>query len=335
VRPRKAIRDLAALERLADIEVVRFTKETAELLVIGPAAAPGQGLRFDDWRVVLRAIVLQGPPGVSIDPGPTPERMLVRYFGGIERTALGAVFFEADRLLKTLSSGFDNRTCTRVALGGPAMPTTLDLMAAEVRQARVLTAPRWHRYWFEPAEASVEVSEDGLALRVPTQRLVVKEEALSPGDGSPGSAREFATLVSHHFLDLATRLPAFADLHRQAALVQLAKWMVDKGIPVDQWWLERAPAGVATPQTTPSITVLKTTLADDTYVQVGIYGGVDFQKPNTYAQERGVLTRALHAAMHAAPRDATSWGFALEGRPYHATRLQYEKPVILRRTATP
>lgn len=334
-RTRKAIRDLMALEQLADIEVASFNKETAELLVIGPAAAPGQGLRFDDWLVVLRALVFHGPPGVSIDPGPTPERMVVRYFGGIERTALGAIFFEADRSLKLLSTGFDNRTCGRVAPGLATLPTTLDLMAAEVRQTRGHRGPQWHRYWFELSEESVEVSEDGLAMRVPIQRLVVKEEALTPETESPSSARVFATRVSHHLLDLAARIPALADLHRQAALVQLAKWMVDQGIPVDQRWLESAPAMVPTPQTTPSITALKATLEDDTYVQVGIYGGVDFDKPNTYAPERGVLTRALHAAVHAAPRDATSWDFALEGRPYHATRLQYEHPVILRRPATP
>lgn len=334
-RPRKAIRDLTALEQLADIEVVRFNKETSELLVIGPAAAPGQGLRFDDWLVVLRALVFQGPPGVSIDPSPTPERMVVRYFGGIERTALGALFFEADRSLKLLSTGFDNRTCGRVTPGLATLPTTLDLMAAEMRQRQVLTGPQWHRYWFELSEDSVEVSQDGLAMRVPAQRLVVKEEALTPADGSPGSARAFATLVSQQLLDLASRIPAFAALHRQAALVQLAKWMVDKEIPVDQRWLESAPAVVSTPQTTPSITVFKATLEDDTYVQVRIYGGVDFQKPNAYAPERGVLTRALHAATAAAPRDATSWGFALEGQPYRATRLPYEKPVILRRAATP
>lgn len=332
-RPRKAIRDLAALEQLADLEVVRYTKETGELLLIGPAAPPGQGLRVDDWLVVVRAMVQHGAPGVSIDPGPTPDRMVVRYIGGIEQTVLGATFFTADWWLKVLSTGFDNRTCARVALE-LELPTELELHAAAMQQ-HMVGSPQWHRLWFEPAPTSVEVSEDGLAMRLPTQRLMVQEEALSGQGGAWSSAQDFAQRVSRALPALATRIPAVAALHRQAALVQLVKWMVDKGIPLDQRWLEGSPGKVATPQTTPAITVIATRRAAATVMQVGIYGGIALQKPNTYGREDGALTRVLAAALHSAPRAAPAWGFAHEGRSYQATRLQYAQPVLLRRAGTP
>jgi hypothetical protein len=333
-RPRKAIRDLAALEQLADLEVVRYSRETGELLLIGPAAASGQALRVDDWLVVVRAMVLQGAPGVSIDPGPTPDWMVVRYIGGIEQTAVGATFFSADWWLKVLSTGFDNRTCTRVTLD-LALPTEPELHAIAMRQQHTGGRSQWHRLWFEPAPTSVEVSEDGLAMRLPAQRLIVQEEALSGQGGSWSSARDFAQRVSRALPELTTRIPAVAELHRQAALVQLVKWMIDKEIPLDQRWLEGTPGKVATPQTTPGITVIKTLRDNATVMQVGIYGGVDFHKPNTYGQEDGVLTRVLSAAAHSAPRAATAWGFTHEGRSYQATRLQYAKPVLLRRPGTP
>jgi hypothetical protein len=165
--------------------------------------------------------------------------------------------------------------------------------------------------------------------------LIVKEEALSGQEGASSSARDFAQRVSSALPELATRIPAVAELHRQAALVQLVKWMIDKGIPLDQRWLDGTPGKVATPQTTPGITVIKTLRDGATVMQVGIYGGVDFHKPNTYGREDGVLTRVLDAAAHSAPRAATAWGFTHEGRFYQATRLQYAKPVLLRRTGTP
>lgn len=333
-RPRKAIRDLAALDQLADLEVARYTNETRELLLIGPAAAPGQGLRWDDWRVIVRAMVLQGAPGVSIDPGPTAERMVVRYIGGIEQTAVGATFFIADWWLKVLSTGFDNRTCARVTLGLP-LPTELELMAATMQQQRTVGSPQWHRMWFEPAPTSVEVSEDGRAMRVPAQRLIVQEEALSGPSGVSSSAQAFAQSASRALPELTTRIPALAALHRLAALVQLVKWMIDKEIPLDQRWLEGMPAKVATPQTTPAITAINTLHDATALMRVGIYGGVDFHKANSYGREDGALTRVLHTAVQNAPRDATAWGFTYEGRPYQATRLQYDKPVLLRRTGTP
>lgn len=329
--PPKTIHALEALGQLADITMAQFRTEPAELLLIGPAATPGQGLRFEDWLVVFQAIVLHRAPGVSIEPGPTPETMVVRYFGGIERTAVGAALFEADRLLKTLATGFDPRTCRRLAVWPTPLRSALELLAAEVPQAGVRTGYWRYQVWWELTEDPVEVAPDGRTMRVPTRRLGVRAEVLSGSAvGGSGSLQEFVTLVSTHLPALAAIMPALADMHRQAALVQLAQWMVHKQIPVDQRWLEHVPASVETPNTIPRLTVTKTILTDNTSVQVEISGGVDFQKPTTYGRDDGFIPRLLGAAAPAEPRAASAWRFAFEGRLYQAARLQYAQPVVLR-----
>ena len=86
-------------------------------------AEPGKPLLdpqilLDGFVVALRALSRGQQPGVTIDPTPGQlakglqenDHMPVRYLGGVEATAYGAVCFEADRLMKSLSFGKDNVT---------------------------------------------------------------------------------------------------------------------------------------------------------------------------------------------------------------------------------
>ena len=325
----KVVRDLAVLGQLADVEVVRFVKEShPELILIGPAAEDGQGLQYDDWLTMLRALGQYGPPGVSIDPGPSQDEMVVRYFGGIAQTHVGSVFFEADRTLKLLSTGYDNLNCSKVSLLPAGSPSELELLETEFLKTRETGPAGWHRFWFDLASDEVEVSPDNLTARIPARRLFVDEQALGPAGASLRSGKQFADQVSSLFPELGKTIPSFAELQRHAGLWRVAKWIVDKQIPIDLRWLEAGPDSVSTATTTPTISVTRSSIVGRSYLRVGIFGGVDFRKPNAYkpAPDQSDLLRA------ADQRDSkpSSWDFQYNGRHYRAIRIRYQKPGPLR-----
>jgi hypothetical protein len=311
-----AVDDLALL---SDIEMAKF--KDGELMVIGPAATAGDGFRPDDWYVVFRAIAGTEAPGVTIDPGPNPNVMQVRYFGGIESSELGRTFFEADRTLKLMSTGFDNYTCALWPDRPRIVPTELDLISKEEANGSESRdrSEGWHRFWFEPSGSPIET--EGFAMRIPKNRLIVKDEAVPPGSPSPKSAREFAAAMTKDFLALTGKIPAFRELQRDAALVALAKWIRDKRVPVDDDWIRSAPHSTSAPGTTPSITVVRAMITDRAYLSFGIHGGVDFQRDNRYGATSTQMRRLGSAADTSRPSTSSSWAFRFDGQPYRAFGL--------------
>jgi hypothetical protein len=207
----------------------------------------------------------------------------------------------------------------------------MDLIDGEMRMA----SPNdrgWHRFWFEPTEDTVK--EDPVtptSVRFEQQRLAVLDESIPPGRSS-WSAQQFSLAVSKRFMSLRTTIPSFAELHRQAVLVSLAKWMADRNIPAERSWVEGAPAQAETPQSTPSITVMRATLLDQGYLRYGIHGGVDFQKANRYAKESGVA-RPMVAALQVRPAGSMGWKFTYAGKSYRAAAFRIRNPVSMARPA--
>lgn len=333
-RPRKrAISSVDDLALLSDIEMARFKDN--ELILIGPSAQEGHGFRPDDWYVAFRAIATTEAPGVSIDPGPNPKLMQVRYFGGVQQTQMGNTLFEADRTLKILSTGYDNLTCGFWSSRPANIPSELDLISNEIGDGSVEMEGQhhWHRFWFEPSDDPIET--EGLTARFPNHRLIVKDEPIPPNSPSSRSSREFAAGISGAFLKLGEMVRAFEDLQREAALVMLAKWMRDKQIPADDDWVKGTPSQASTPESTPSITVMRAKLVDQLYLRYGITGGVDFQKGNRYLGAAPVVQRLWTAAARARPATSSStWLFSLDGQAYRAVLLKVTRPVSLRTSWT-
>jgi hypothetical protein len=320
---RRAVSAVDDLALLADIEMAKF--QDGELIVIGPAATGGNGIRPDDWYVVFRAIAGAEAPGVSIDPGPNPNVMQVRYFGGIQASDLGRTFFEADRTLKLMSTGFDNYSCALWPGRPHGIPTELDLVSGERTNGGESRggSQGWHRFWFEPSANPIET--EGFAMRIPKNRLMVKDEPVPPGSPSPKSAREFAANMTKDFLALTGQVPAFRELQSDAALVALAKWIRDKHVPVDDDWIKSAPNSTSAPGTTPSITVVRATITDRAYLSFGIHGGVDFQRDNRYGATSAQMRRLGSAANTSRPATKSSWAFNFDGQPYRAFGLRVRK----------
>jgi hypothetical protein len=327
---RRPIYDPADLAYLDDIEIAQYRPNRSQLIVIGPPAQDA-GIRPDDFMTVLRAVSFGQVPGVSIDPDTDSTVMRVRHFGRTENTALGTSLFEADRLMKVMSTGFDNTDCSRWAGMPASMTTELQLYSDEAwNSSESNQGPEgWHRYWFEYNDNPLEHRNDQKAIRIPSVRLRISEESVPAGRPSPPSARQFAALLTQQFRDLSRRLSVFADVQRAAGMTALAKWMVDNRIPVESRWLTSTPATQATAQFTRRVSVTKGTQNGDRFLRVGIEGGVDFQKPNNYAPDTGIIATVLRAADAAAPVRGGRWDFVVQGRQYRAVRLQYERPVPL------
>jgi len=316
---------VADLELLSDIVVA--IAEPDGIIVAGPGAKGADRFRADDWYATFRAIAGPEAPGVSIDPGPNPNLMQVRYLGNIQKTAMGETFFEADRTLKLLSTGFDNLNCASWPNFPPGLVTELDLMDEEVGDGTRAssTEGQWHRYWFEPNQNYLETEEN--TILIPEDRMWVKEESVPPGRPSPRSASQFAAAVSSGFRGvLAERVPSFRDLQRQAALISLAKWVRDKEVVIDQDWYQGTPAVAETTDTTPSITVLRAKMTDRLYLRYGIHGGVDFQRPNRYGPPSSRLRTLVAAVRSSAPSQASSWMVTADNQQYRAVRLPITRP---------
>lgn len=330
--PPRVVTAVSDLDYLADIEFARFRKKTSQLVLIGTPAESGNGIHSEDWLVVLRSINGPEAPGVSIDPGPNENLMQIRYFGGIEKTDLGDSFFEADRTLKLLSTGFDNYNCQLWRDRPTTIPTEMDLYSRELlSESSYMTREGWHRYWFEPRDEPLETEETPRAftLKIPVNRLVVSDESIPPGHHSQSSS-EFSEAVTSNFLDATTKIPAFRRLQSAAALVEIAKWMQDKEIPVDESWLGGTIAPFDTAETTPSITVLRAAIKDQVYLRFGIHGGVDFQKDNTYRTMPTAASDPIEsAAAKTEPRTGSHWEFVFGGEKYCAVKLKIAHPKLL------
>lgn len=332
---KRAISDVENLDLISDIVMAGFKNK--ELIVIGPKAPVDEGFQLNDWYAVFRSLAGTEAPGVSIDPGPDQGLMQVRFFGGIENTDLGFIFFEADLQLKNLSSGFDNYTCEGWS-GFEEVPFELELMEEEIDTGNGPNEGdgRWHRYWLEMSGSPVETN--GLIARFPQKRLVVKEETVPAGGKSRESSRRFASLLSERFLEVAKGNSfargnlAFEGLQRGAALVMLAKWIRDKQIPVDESWIKGSPSWVETPTTTPSITVLRTKrLSEERFLSLGVQGGIDLQKDNRYTEISAETEGMWSQALQQRPSSSQSfWLFTFNGTGYAAISLKLPRPIPLR-----
>jgi hypothetical protein len=318
---------VGGISHLEDVEAAVYRPDKQDLLLIGPLASEAGGLSPDDWTVTYRSVLGTEPLGISIDPGPDPREMAVRYLGGSRGTNLGNTFFEADRTLKILSSGFDNLSCSAWSSMPRDFPTELDLMEADLRAGTDLSDGGWHRFWFTPPDVPVEITRDGHGILVPKNRWIVQEQSVPAGRLSPPSARRFAENLSGKFLELRESIPAFAELHRVASLVYVAKWIRDKQIPGEAAWKGRSIDPVPTPLTTPSIAVLKGTASGRSFLRYGIQGGVDFYPPNHYTSASPGLAALIQRANQAEVRGALSWSFSVEGNRYSAVRLKYDHPI--------
>lgn len=301
----------------------------------------------DHLAVALRAALAGQPVGVSIDPPPQyrenmmsgavpPDNtpMLVSYLGNTEHTLFGAIMFEADRLLKCLTTGVDNITGQPVRAGVPGFRPLLEMVRpGDGRRENV-----WRRFWFviDRVELKYDSSTGGIAFGDVRLKLLSETELHGqPADRYASPADDaFIKHLTEHYDEYAGDFPVLARLKELAKIAAVAKFLVNQGIPLDMDALfSSPPAPVDTPASTPGISVISPNVEvchQGNTVQtrsVSLFGGVDMNAEPHFLPDDGSARRLKTIAEQTRPaQSASSWTFNHNGFTGRALAARIGRP---------
>jgi hypothetical protein len=145
----------------------------------------------------------------------------IRVFGVSDRTHFAQVLIEADYRMKLIGIGLE--------------PPPVDMITfiAALQGARVSAMQRW---WFTPHYDCVKVTEDRLAMELVGQGVQLQNEdmALGPdgrlmaGGKKPNKAStQFTSSFTKKFVQIAARVPVYAQLRNMIDLVILAAFICE------------------------------------------------------------------------------------------------------------
>jgi YD repeat-containing protein len=308
-----------------------WDEETQSLVLIGRESAGGgkrnlalPAMDADHLKVALRAAISGESLGVSIDApadyryGESGLRMppagmpfFVSYLGGCDRTLTGAIFFEADRIMKCLSMGMHNETRKPFQAHVPAFRSRFELHGQDDASA----GSSWHRFWFVVDRVELKRSAGTDAVTFGEVRIAVKTE-LELGRASPGRFNDpldaqFAQHLTSHYDEYAKEFPVFARLKELAEVSALASFLVDREVDLDLGdMLDNLPIDVSTPQTTPSLLRSEFTRTLDSVHTYAMSGGVDLAITPHYREDvDGVSSRLRESALASRLACALEWSF--------------------------
>lgn len=190
-------------------------------------------MQLDDLVAAMRTVhVNSGAFGCSIDPSPDAlqrAKEVAARMDGQSRDAL--VVAMTDALGPQSLSVFGVQPDTRLAMICIAADYKLKRLTlgidpspvAGVSHAIDNSRPAGNRFWFELDYRPLLTDADGNSFELRGQRLTLKCGALSFDEkGATATAKSFARNFSTKFPDLATMIPAFAELQNAADLSVLA-----------------------------------------------------------------------------------------------------------------
>ncbi len=299
------------LDRLS-VRGVTFNEHSGQLgLLMGEQVVQLPLSYLDDFAAIARSVYAGQDPGVSIDPGPTRNTLVVRYLGCVRGTRVGYTMFEADRWLKAYTIGRDNRSGYPVNPQIPGFKTMVQRLQDKGLQYNGAMV----RFWFVPR--SVALRRAGNALVADDVQMMVKTEYLMSGahGQSEPAAQEFAQFITDHYEEFARLHSEIRDLAEYAKLTGIAKYLRERRVPLN-WLLLSAPVGAPweAPATTPGYTVPEQEAGGFT-----VWGGVDLAGPRVVGEDwagvRSVVTPAVSAAAGADGPAGTGQPYAGPGLP--------------------
>ena len=189
--------------------------------------------RYPEDIIALMRGLFQSPDHtlwLSIDPPTDPEERqrygIVRYGGLLENTHAGMVMFESDRLMKCLSSGYDNRT-GKPLKSGSFQRTEWDYMEPIDIDGDQECKHEWHRFWFTIRDARVEFDSKNRIVRLVENPLEIRTERMDMVDGELRSSFEQrmndpSSMWARHF---TSKLPEYAQYFPVLKqLIELSRW---------------------------------------------------------------------------------------------------------------
>lgn len=233
-------------------------------------------------------------PGISIDPiAWGVDKQLVRYIGRVVNTDLGRVMRVADYTMKKWAVGTEK----------PDIPGFRDV--DEIAGMRLMSfADACRRFWFVPENMTFKASDNILLFE--SGRMTLKTEFMlgSKSTGLLASDQEFANFFTDHYDEIRRKYPIYEELFEYAKLVSLAKYLKEKGIPL-QWFLLAHLDQVLTEDSEGTVETLSK--GSQFLEGVRIEGGVEM--PGRYVLDQSVASAISDAiaktALQQAPRTTT------------------------------
>ena len=330
----------AVLTGIEELSGGYWDERTHALVLVGKGAENGHQRTFslppmdtDHLIVALRAALVGEPLGVSIDPPagyrygkggqqmpPDRSPLIVSYLGHSEGTLAGAIFFEADRIMKCLSVGVDNQKRKPFNSNVPGFQSTFDMHSNGDKSRN----NSWHRFWFVVEHVEMKKSSNGSAFTFGDVKIAVKTELQMPGAPAgqtidPVDMR-FAEHLTRNYSEFAKEFPVFARLKELAKISAIASFVVNQNVSLD-WGniLETEPMEVDTPETTPSILRSVTSQNGNVLYTHMMSGGVNLGvTPRIEPETAGEVSRFQRAASADRPSAASEWAFSEANTKFRA-----------------
>jgi len=235
----------------------------------------------EDIAVIIRGIFTSQDHCIwqTIDPPPNIADMekygLVYYGGMVEDTHVGMVMFEADRIMKCISGGYDNRTGKPLNIQG-AYHSEWDYMP-EISFDEQYSEEEWHRYWFTTEDTIVQYDPDSKVVKIMSSPLSIKTERMEMIHGKLEStfdpdynsrSYKWTKHFEANLLYYAKYYPVLYELHELSRWVSLFNALYETGFVFEEFNFNIFPK-VATPIKTPVIQIIKERITEiETQTQV-------------------------------------------------------------------
>ncbi|GJL82171.1 MAG: hypothetical protein DHS20C01_18050 [marine bacterium B5-7] len=331
------------LLQATDIEGAAYDPGTGQIIFYGESPASLPSMNMDDVVVAVRSIYGLGEkpaqsPGVSIntEPSQIPDKVKVRYDGDTENTEFGRVMFEADRLLKSLTMGFDNMTGVPMSSDVPGFRSYAEIINEnnqrqfDSKEEALQWAERElgdgaERIWIEPEKITLSRSDDGDSMVFDQVEMRVYSAHSGEGETTDHTA-EFAEFLTQNYDLIANEYPVFKELKRLGKITAVVKWIQENNIPLDLSFIEGyEPAYTQTPDHTNAIRVRSTIqLVSPSAVintSYSMQGGVDFTlNEGNFSQIANIQAAdIMNNALDARPTEQQfEWSFNNKGKNYLA-----------------
>jgi hypothetical protein len=178
------------------------------------------------------------PGYVSIDPNkddPKSSFMSVVASESIASTRFAWTAFEADRLMKSLSVGFDGVTQEPMIAKVPGFLNLSQRIAMHEPRPKEV----WSRLWLKPGP-NRQVA-DVRAMRIERSTVLIDTEIMywqggrlvsSSGARDP-AAQDFAAFFNANYALIAAQVPVFARFEQLVRLMWVAEWSRSNRLPLD------------------------------------------------------------------------------------------------------
>lgn len=203
-------------------------------------------IAFSDFAVIYRSIFHYGynPPFISLDKNEDNRYAKVNYGGYLENTRVGEVVLEADKLFKTITTGFDTNSKQFIT---EQIDQKVDSYLSEDMRS-FLTKSSSHRmsmrYWFYP-DSVLTVTNGDIGL-VKQCQFFADLERTDKIINKNIAAKETIEHLNTNFTQYQSAFPTLRELDNVARLMALVNWLkfskINERIELDELLSVELPA---------------------------------------------------------------------------------------------